>query len=112
MLIPQVRIGIAQRRRPDFVLFVPLQKWKYKLYAIQLDAAHPQESAEKDELRDTEISMHGYEVISLKGENQGYWEDVRSLVEIIERDMEKVESDPSDVAVDLTVESTDRAFPF
>ncbi len=106
MLIPQVRIGIAQRRRPDFVLFVPIQRWKYKWYAVQLDAAHTQENAENDELRDTEITMHGYEVIRLKGENQGYWEDVRRLVEIIERDMEKDESDSLDVAIDLRKENT------
>jgi len=112
MLIPQVRIGIAQRRRPDFVVFVPVQKWKYKWYAIQLDAAHTQENAKKDELRDTEISVHGYEVINFRGENQGYWEDVRSLVETIERDMEEVESDPWGKAIQLTVNHTERAFPF
>src|SRR5439155_6424800 len=33
MLIPQARIGIAERRRPDFVLFVPLQHLKYRRYA-------------------------------------------------------------------------------
>ena len=111
MLIPQVRIGIAQRRRPDFVLFVPLQRWKYKWYAIQLDAAHPQETAQEDALRDTEISVHGYEVISLKAGNQ-YWEDVRRLVEIVEHDMEKAESDPWDVAIELKVEYTEEKLPF
>ena len=92
MLIPQVRIGIAERRRPDFALFVPLQRWKYKWYAIQLDAAHSEAKAEADKLRDTEISMHGYEVIRFKSENQGYLEDVKRLVEMIEHDMEKAGS--------------------
>src|SRR5713226_4901344 len=64
-LIPQARIGIAERRRPDYVLFVPLTYWTYKWYAIQLDAGH-RGTESQDELRDAEISMHGYEVVSLK----------------------------------------------
>ena len=112
MLIPQVRIGIAQRRRPDFVLFVPLQRWKYKWYAVQLDAAHSQETAQADELRDTEISVHGYEVIRLKGGNQGYRDDVRRLAEIVDRDMEKAESDPWSVSIELEVDSIEERLPW
>jgi hypothetical protein len=56
----QARIGIAERRRPDFVLFVPLTYWNYKWYAIQLDAAHHAGFQEKDELRDAEIGVHRY----------------------------------------------------
>jgi len=99
MLIPQARIGIAERRRPDFVLFVPLQYWKYKWYAIQLDKAHGEGTAKSDELRDTEISIHGYEVIRLKPEDQGYLEEVKRLVEMIELEMGEAESNPWGVAV-------------
>jgi len=87
MLVPQARIGIAERRRPDFVLFVPLHHWKYKWYAVQLDAAHTREFEERDEMRDAEIAVHGYEVISLKPEKHGYHEEVKTLVERVEREM-------------------------
>lgn len=103
MLIPQARIGIAERRRPDFVLFVPLQYWKYNWYAIQLDKAHSEDMA-ADELRDADIAMHGYRVIRLKPEATGYYEEVRGLVERIESEMKHAESDPWSVAVEVPVE--------
>jgi len=113
MLIPQVRIGIAQRRRPDFVVFVPLQKWKYKWYAIQLDAGHMPEKAEADKLRDTEISVQEYQIINFKPtENQGYLEHVRTLVEIIEQDMERIDSNPREVAIEIKVDSIEDRIPF
>ncbi len=59
MLIPQPRMGIAQRRRPDFVLFVPLCYWNYRWYAVQLDKGHPPERAKEDDLRDAEIGGVG-----------------------------------------------------
>jgi hypothetical protein len=103
MLIPQARIGIAERRRPDFVAFVPLQYFRYKYYAVQLDAAHPEERDEADRLRDDEIALHGYEVLSLRPEGQGYLEEVKRLVEQIERDMKTVEDDFWKVALDVKV---------
>lgn len=107
MLIPQVRAGIAERRRPDFVLFVPLQYWNYKWYAVQLDRAHAEEMAEADELRDADIAVQGYTVIRLKPGEVGYYEEVRRLVERIEREMEQAASDPLSVAVRVGVESTE-----
>jgi hypothetical protein len=38
-------------------------------------------------MRDAEISVHGYEVISLKPEKHGYHEEVKTLVERVEREM-------------------------
>jgi ribosomal protein S27AE len=106
MLIPQARIGIAERRRPDFVLFVPLQYWKYKWYAVQLDKAHPQNVlAFKDGLRDSEIQKHGYEVISLRPESEGYLPAVKSLIEQIDADLEKAKSDRWGVAIEAEVQS-------
>jgi hypothetical protein len=35
MLLPQPAIGIGERKRPDFAVFVPLQYWNYKWLAIQ-----------------------------------------------------------------------------
>jgi hypothetical protein len=107
MLIPQARIGIAERRRPDFVAFVPFQYWKYKWYAIQLDKGHPEEMAPADELRDTEIAVHGYEVISLRPEKQGYLEEVKRLVERFEHEMNIADSDPWGMAVEVKVKHTE-----
>jgi hypothetical protein len=103
MLIPQVRVGIAERRRPDFVAFVPFQYWKYKLYAIELDGAHPDSNTEDDKLRDAELAVHGYEVISLRPEQGGYMAEVKRLVEQIERDMMKAEANPWEVALEIPV---------
>jgi very-short-patch-repair endonuclease len=107
MLIPQTRIGIAERRRPDFVLFVPLQYWSYKWYAIELDKAHPKGVLElADGVRNSDVAKHGYEVISLRPENQGYLQEVKTLVEKIERDLSEVENDPWSVGVEAEVKST------
>jgi hypothetical protein len=107
MLIPQVRIGIAERRRPDFALFVPLQYWRYKRYAVQLDGAHPVDTGEQDKLRDDEITVHGYQIISLRPERQGYFEEVKRLVELVEREMATAETDPWSVALDVPVVRTE-----
>ncbi len=105
MLIPQARIGIGERRRTDFVLFVPLQYWKYKWYAVELDAAHPAEHVGSDDLRNAEIAVQGYEVLSLKPEKHGYFEEVRTLVERVEREMNAAEADVWQYAIDVPVRS-------
>jgi hypothetical protein len=105
MLIPQARMGIAERRRPDFVVFVPLQYFHYKWYAVQLDAAHPEHQNEADQLRNAEIAVHGYEVLSLRGQN--YVEEVKRLVEQIEGEMDRAESDDWSVAVEVAVLRTE-----
>ena len=106
MLLPQVRIGIAERRRPDFVLFVPLQHWTYKWYAIELDRSHTSEMTLADELRDYDLSREGYEVISLGRTSSSYLNETKSLVERIEREMNQVSSDYFSVAKEVTVKST------
>jgi len=45
MLIPQVRLGVAERRRADFAVFVPLQRWKYDCLVVELDRSHPPDRA-------------------------------------------------------------------
>ena len=59
-----------------------------------------------------QISMHGYEVIRFKAENQGYLEDVKRLVEMIEHDMEKAGSEYWNVAIELEVKNTESIIPF
>jgi hypothetical protein len=108
MLIPQARIGIAERRRPDFVVFVPLHWWKYKRYAIQLDGAHPARLAQADYLRDLDVEHHDYEVISVGGT----YRDVQLLVERIDSDMGAVKSNAFAVAVEVGVRRTEPAYPF
>jgi hypothetical protein len=66
------------------VAFVPLQYWKYKWLAIQLDGAHSEEQATDDVGRDEYVRRHNYEVISLKPNEKGYLEEVRTPVEQLE----------------------------
>lgn len=103
MLIPQTWIGIAERRRPDFVAFVPLQYWRYKWLAIQLDGAHGEEQARDDFDRDMYIEGQNYNVVSLRPNEKGYLEEVRRLVEQFEEWMALAETDPRQVAVDAAV---------
>lgn len=105
MLIPQPRIGIAERRRPDFVVFAPVHFWRYKWYAIELDGGHPSEQASEDRLRNDELAVLGYTVVSV----QGSFKDVKLLVEQIERDMRSVNEDPFDVALRVEVRRTEPA---
>lgn len=106
MLIPQARIGITERRRPDFVLFVPVQYWNYNWYALQLDGAHLEDRAIHDELRDADIAAQGYNVIRVKPERSGYLNEVRSLVERIEDEMNLADQDPGGVAVEVKVKKS------
>jgi hypothetical protein len=84
MLIPLVRLGIADRRRPDFVAFVPIQHWRYKWLAIQLDAPHSDDLTSSDALRDEFMRGQNYEVLSLRPKQSCYLEEVRKLVEQID----------------------------
>jgi hypothetical protein len=107
MLIPQTWIGITERRRPDFVAFVPLQFWKYKWVAIQLDAAHSEDQAGSDAARDDYVREHKYEVISLRPQQKGYFEEIRRLVEEFELWMSLADTDPWSVVVDAVINKVD-----
>jgi very-short-patch-repair endonuclease len=106
MLLPQVRIGIAERRRPDFVLFAPLQYLRYKRYAVELDGAHTPEQQEGDQARDVELAAEGYEVLSLRPNELGYFREVQKLVERIAGDMSEAERSARDIATEVEVERT------
>jgi hypothetical protein len=106
MLVPQPRIGIAERRRPDFVVFVPLQFYKYKRYAIELDGAHSEANSEADCLRDQEMSKEGYTVLSLRPSERGYLEEVQKLVEKVEAEMNTAETQDWDNAIEIRVVKT------
>lgn len=114
MLIPQASVGIAERRRPDFVIFVPIQYWKYKKLAIQLDGGHLEDMAPADEMRDKEIAVHGYEVRKVRPEAGNYFEEVRRLVEEIDQMMQLAESSPWEAAIEIEVRrtETDQEVPF
>jgi very-short-patch-repair endonuclease len=103
MLIPQPRIGIAERRRPDFVVFVPLQCWNYKWIAIELDGAHGSEQEARDAERDIELSANGYEVFSVRPAERGYFEEVRRFVERVEEWMGIAREDTWRVAIEAKV---------
>ncbi len=111
MLIPQCRLGgITQSIRPDFVAFVPLQMLRYRWLAIQLDAKHSPAMAKQDEDRDARLQAQGYEVRICRGNHGRYVDDVKRLVEDIERIMAIAASDPASVAVPVTVVSHDPPF--
>jgi hypothetical protein len=117
MLLPQVRIGITERRRPDFVAFVPLQYWRYKWVIVELDGAHPEEKFADDQSRDQYYKENNYEVISLRPKSKGYLPEVRTLVERFEVWMNLAVTDGWEVAVDLSVvshepHSPDNEIPF
>jgi hypothetical protein len=100
MLIPQARIGVAERRRPDFVLFVPLQQLNYRWLAIELDGAHPETKAEEDAQRNADLAAQGYSVFPVRPTERGYMEEVRRLVERVEAEMELAETDLWKVALE------------
>jgi hypothetical protein len=91
MLLPQVRVGIAERRRPDFVVFVPLQYLDYKRYAVELDGTHGAEHSDLDEARDRSLAAENYEVLSLRPNEIGYFSEVQKLVEKIAVEMTEAE---------------------
>jgi len=103
MLLPQTRVGIAERRRPDFVAFVPLQYWNYKWVAIQLDGAHTEDQAISDKQRDTDLIEQGYEVIPIGPTQTNYLREVQRLVEIFEDWMNLAKEKPSDIAFEAEV---------
>jgi hypothetical protein len=107
MLLPQTRIGIAERRRPDFVAFVPFQYWSHKWIAIQLDGAHGEIQRESDKQRDAYVVEQGYEVVSFRPSRSGYLEEVRRLVERFENWMNIWEDDAFEVAIEAEVTRTE-----
>lgn len=112
MLIPQPWIGIADRRRPDFVAFVPLQRFRYRWVAIQLDAAHGEGQSDDDLARDMLVQHHGYKVISLRPTHTGYLEETRQLVEKFEAWMNTSRSDLFNIGSDVAVSRTEETMPF
>lgn len=109
MLIPQARIGIAERKRPDFVAFVPIQYWRFKAVAIELDGGHSEDQAQSDSARDQYLEEQGYEVFSLRPNTRGYLEEVKRLVEKFEIQMNLAESDVWEAAVPVNVTRTEES---
>jgi hypothetical protein len=107
MILPQTRIGIAERRRCDFVAFLPLQHWLYKWYAIELYRYHTEEQKDSDIERNEELALQGYEVISLRPQNQAYLQEAKKLVEMFELETTRVETDKFSVAVEVETIKTE-----
>jgi hypothetical protein len=109
MLIPQARVGIAGRRRPDFVLYAPIQYFRYKWYAVELDGAH----TGSDDDRNLDLMGHGYEVFSCRPPDAGgYYKEVQRLLERVEMDMTEADRDPNSVAIEREVRSSESTIPF
>ena len=105
MLIPQTRIGIAERRRPDFVALVPVHYHKYVRLAVELDANH--RSEEEDKARDNDLRNAGYHVMSLRPANRNYLESVKRLVERINGFMAMPTVDRWAAATEVPVKKTE-----
>ena len=106
MLIPQARIGPAERRRPDFVLFAPLHNLRYRRYAIELDGGHiGNDYVASDQQRNLELTANGYVVLSLRSGEQGYFKELQNLVEQVTTDMHEAEYDPQAIAVEREIHS-------
>ncbi|MFL6051594.1 MAG: DUF559 domain-containing protein, partial [Actinoallomurus sp.] len=112
MLLPQARIGITDRRRADFVAFVPLHFWKFKWFVIELDGGHREEQQAQDKLRNKYYEEHGYEIISLRPGVKGYFEEARSLIERFDVLMALADTDAADLAVEARVLHFDPGIPF
>jgi len=111
MMLPQARIGVAERRRPDFVAFVPLQYLKYKRYAIELDGAHTEENRAKDDARDVELAAENYEVLSLRPGERGYFSEVQRVVERFSGEMSEAERSAWDLATEVELASWSGGMP-
>jgi hypothetical protein len=109
MLVPQPRIGVAERRRPDFVMFIPMSHWNYAWMAVELDGAHPVEPQDVDAARNADLAAHGYAVFSVRPAERGYMEEVRRLVEDVERRLELAEQDIWAVAAEARVIHTEES---
>jgi hypothetical protein len=106
MLVPQASIGIGERRRPDFVIFIPLQRWSYRWMAVEIDGGHDESKAQADEQRNADLKAHGYEVFSVRPTGQRYFEEARRLVERVEAEMNLADTERGKVAVVANVTHT------
>jgi very-short-patch-repair endonuclease len=70
---------------------------------VQLDKAHGTDKEADDDLRDEEVSKHGYRVLSLRPKDAGYFEEVRKLVERVEERMMEASEGPWGVAIEARV---------
>src|SRR5579863_1263534 len=100
-LIPRPKIGLGENDggRPDFALYVPLQHFNYKWYAVELNGGRT-ESLAYDESRRADLASMGYEILSCRAGSDGYTEAVVKLVERIETEMTEADRDPWSVAVE------------
>jgi hypothetical protein len=101
MLLPQVRVGIAERRRPDFVMFTPIHYLSYRRFAIELDGAHSPDHADADDARDIDLAAENYEVLSLRPNERGYFPEVQKLVERIAVEMTEANRSAWELATEV-----------
>ncbi|MFQ5884700.1 MAG: hypothetical protein ACE5IO_06335 [Thermoplasmata archaeon] len=68
MPIPQAHIEITERIRVDFVMFVPITRFKWKWLAIEIDSEKWHQDSDKEFQRNMLLESEGYEVIHLPAE--------------------------------------------
>jgi hypothetical protein len=107
-LIPRPMVDSNEGSRPAFSLYLPLQHFNYKWYAIELNGSRTDSFAYNED-RKLELSSLGYEILSCRtGANGGYGEAVVRLIEKIETEMTEADRNPWGVAIEVLVENTGR----
>lgn len=111
-LIPQPKVGVGENEggRPDFTLYVPLQHFSYKWYAIELNGRRT-DSFTHDESRRLDLASLGYEILSCRAGSHGYADAVVELVDKIDTEMTEADRDAWAVAVEVLVENTAEPTP-
>ena len=79
MLIPQAWLTWEERRRIDFMLYVPKTHHHWRKIAVQIDPKGSHKDSRRDEIRDLEIRAEGYDVLSYDTDELRI-EQVRKLI--------------------------------
>ncbi len=86
MLIPQVWLGLKEKRRVDFVLIIPKTAHNCEKLAIEINPPKYHSNLEKELAREKEITSEGYKLLKYsKNEIKDRLNAVRNLREYIER---------------------------
>lgn len=70
MPIPQAYVEVKETVRVDFVLFVPITRFEWKWWAIEIDSKEYHVSSERDFEKNVTLASTGYEVIRLSAEKR------------------------------------------
>ncbi len=70
MPIPQAYVEVKETVRVDFVLFVPITRFDWKWWAIEIDSKEYHANTDKDFKKNVTLASAGYEIIRLSAEKK------------------------------------------